>query len=329
MEIVKRVVFLAGKTGSMHKKNADLTLCHTSCNLNILRRLANGAYSGFYIYSVGFLQNPLLPQKVALSWSTSLPSGAYMKDSAARHSEDAIVSSDLLRQLAYNEKMAELGKISAGVVHELNSPLSVIISASQMIMREEGVPEGVLEMISRISSEAQRLSHMTKGLLNFSSHDETVGEADLNITTDFILTFLNFEAARRGVIVLKQLDYTLPTIRIDANMLKQILLNIIMNALQAMEQGGGKLLVETASAGSDGVCIIIVDNGPGIPAGSLERIFDRYFTTKGPDEGTGLGLFVTKKLVESMGGDIEVASESGRGTTFTVTLPVDQQSRDA
>lgn len=252
-----------------------------------------------------------------------------MKDSAARHSEDAIVSSDLLRQLAYNEKMAELGKISAGVVHELNSPLSVIISASQMIMREEGVPEGVLEMISRISSEAQRLSHMTKGLLNFSSHDETVGEADLNITTDFILTFLNFEAARRGVIVLKQLDYTLPTIRIDANMLKQILLNIIMNALQAMEQGGGKLLVETASAGSDGVCIIIVDNGPGIPAGSLERIFDRYFTTKGPDEGTGLGLFVTKKLVESMGGDIEVASESGRGTTFTVTLPVDQQSRDA
>ena len=249
-----------------------------------------------------------------------------MKDSATRQSNEAVIPTDVLRQLAYNEKMAELGKISAGVVHELNSPLSVIISASQMIMREEGVPEAVLEMISRISSEAQRLSHMTKGLLNFSSHDETVGEADLNLTTDFILNFLNFEAARRGVIVLKQLDYTLPSIRLDANMLKQILLNIIMNALQAMEQSGGKLLVETASAGSDSVCVIIVDNGPGIPAGSLERIFDRYFTTKGPDEGTGLGLFVTKKLVESMGGDITVASESGRGTTFTVTLPVDQQN---
>ena len=252
-----------------------------------------------------------------------------MKDSATRQSNEAVITTDVLRQLAYNEKMAELGKISAGVVHELNSPLSVIISASQMIMREEGVPEGVLEMISRISSEAQRLSHMTKGLLNFSSHDETVGEADLNLTADFILNFLNFEAARRGVIVLKQLDYTLPTIRLDANMLKQILLNIIMNALQAMEQSGGKLLVETASAGSDSVCVTIVDNGPGIPAGSLERIFDRYFTTKGPDDGTGLGLFVTKKLVESMGGDITVASESGRGTTFTVTLPVDQQNRGA
>jgi len=251
-----------------------------------------------------------------------------MKDSAAGHSDEDIITTDLLRQLAYNEKMAELGKISAGVVHELNAPLSVIISASQMIMREEGVPEGVLEMISRISSEAQRLSHLTKGLLNFSSHDETIGEVDLNLTVDFILNFLNYEAARRGVVVLKQFDFTLPTIRLDANLLKQILLNIIMNALQAMENGGGKLLVETASAGSGNVCFIITDNGPGIPIEAIERIFDRYFTTKRPGEGTGLGLFVTKKLVENMGGEITVTNRSGGGTTFTVTLPVDEQERE-
>jgi signal transduction histidine kinase len=245
-----------------------------------------------------------------------------MKDSTARHSDDAIITSDLLRQLAYNEKMAELGKISAGVVHELNAPLSVIISAAQMIMREEDVPEAVLEMISRISSEAQRLSHLTKGLLNFSSHDETVGETDLNLTIDFILNFLNFEAARRAVVVLKQLDYTLPAIRLDANLLKQILLNIIMNALQAMEHTGGKLLVETSAAGSDSVRFTIADNGPGIAPESIDRIFDRYFTTKKPGEGTGLGLFVTKNLVESMGGIIAVTSRNGGGTTFTVTLPV-------
>lgn len=245
-----------------------------------------------------------------------------MKDSAARHSDDAIITSDLLRQLAYNEKMAELGKISAGVVHELNAPLSVIISASQMIMREEGVPEGVMEMIARIGSEAQRLSHLTKGLLNFSSHDETVGETDLNLTIDFILNFLNFEAARRAVVVLKQLDYSLPVIRLDANLLKQILLNIIMNALQAMEDGGGKLLVETAPAGGDSVRFTVADNGPGIPAEAIDRIFDRYFTTKKPGEGTGLGLFVTRNLVENMGGNIEVTSRSGGGTTFTVTLPI-------
>ncbi|HEY5521887.1 MAG TPA: ATP-binding protein [Desulfuromonadaceae bacterium] len=245
-----------------------------------------------------------------------------MKDSAARHSNDAIITADLLRQLAYNEKMAELGKISAGVVHELNAPLSVIISASQMIMREEGVPEVVQEMISRISSEAQRLSHLTKGLLNFSSHEETINEVDLNLTVDFILNFLNYEAARRGVIVLRQLDYKLPVILLDANLLKQILLNIIMNALQAMENGGGKLLVETAAAGNDNVRFIIADNGPGIPAEAIDRIFDRYFTTKKPGEGTGLGLFVTKSLVENMGGNITVTSRIGGGTTFTITLPV-------
>ncbi len=247
-----------------------------------------------------------------------------MKDSAARHSNDAIISSDLLRQLAYNEKMAELGKISAGVVHELNAPLSVIISASQMILREDGVPEIVQEMIARIRSEAQRLSHLTKGLLNFSSHDETISEVDLNLTVDFILNFLNFEAARRAVIVLKQFDHTLPTIHLDGNLLKQILLNIIMNALQAMEESGGKLLVETAHGEADAICFIIADNGPGIPIETIDRIFDRYFTTKKPGEGTGLGLFVTKSLVESLGGNIEVTSRIGGGTTFAVTLPTGQ-----
>lgn len=247
-----------------------------------------------------------------------------MKDCTGTNSNDAIISPDLLRLLAYNEKMAELGRISAGVVHELNAPLSVIISASQMIMREEGVPEGVQEMISRISSEAQRLSHLTKGLLNFSSNDQSIVEVDLNLTVDFILNFLTYEAARRAVVVLKQFDFSLPTIRLDANILKQVLLNIIMNALQAMEDCGGKLLVETIAAGSETISFKIADNGSGIPPEAIDRIFDRYFTTKKPGEGTGLGLFVTKNLVENLGGKIEVVSRIGGGTTFTVTLPIRQ-----
>ncbi len=247
-----------------------------------------------------------------------------MKDLAARHGDDAIITTDQLRQLAYNEKMAELGKISAGLVHELNGPLTVIISASQIILREEGVPEAVQEMISRIGSEAHRLSQLTKGLLNFSSHDETISDVDLNLTIDFILNFVKFEAARRAVIVLKKLDHTLPTVRLDGNLLKQILMNIIMNALQAMEESGGKLLVETTHAETDAVRFIISDNGPGIPIETIDHIFNRYFTTKKQGEGTGLGLFVTKRLVESMGGNIEVTSRMGGGTTFTVTLPIEK-----
>lgn len=243
-----------------------------------------------------------------------------MKDPVDGNSNEAIITAEQLRQLAYSEKMAELGQISAGVVHELNAPLSVIISAAQMIMREESVPDNVLEMIDRINSEAMRLSHMTRSLLNFSSDNEADTEADINLTIDFILNFLGYEAARRGVVILKQLDYSLPVIRLDANHLKQILLNIIMNALQAMGDEGGKLLVETA-ADNGGISLTISDNGPGIAPAIIDRVFDRYFTTKKSGEGTGLGLFVTRKLVESMGGEISVTSRNGGGTSFTVILP--------
>lgn len=231
------------------------------------------------------------------------------------------MSPDVLKQLAYNEKMAELGRISAGVVHELNAPLSVIVSASQMIMREEGVPEPVREMIERINTEAQRLSQMTRGILSFSSHEEAGGNADVNLTVDFVLDFLGYEASRRGVSLMRDLDHRLPVVRVDSNVLKQIVINIAMNALQAMEADGGRLLVESSALDSSVVCIVIADTGPGIAAGSLERIFEPYFTTKKPGEGTGLGLFVTRTLVENAGGRIEVSSAVGEGTRFTVTLP--------
>jgi len=235
------------------------------------------------------------------------------------------ISPDVLKQLAYNEKMAELGRISAGVVHELNAPLSVIVSASQMIMREEGVPEPVREMIERISTEAQRLSQMTRGILSFSSHEEAGGDADVNLTVEFVLDFLCYEAARRGVSLLKNLDHRLPTVRVDSNVLKQIVINIAMNALQAMEPEGGRLLVESMVGSSSEICIVIADTGPGIPEDALARIFEPYFTTKRPGEGTGLGLFVTRTLVENLGGSIEVRSAVGEGTSFTVTLPADDQ----
>jgi signal transduction histidine kinase len=252
-----------------------------------------------------------------------VPEPAIMTTPADRHI-DGVISHELFKQLAYNEKMAELGKISAGVVHELNAPLSVIVSASQMILREEGVPESVREMIDRISTEAQRLSQMTRGILSFSSHEEAGGDADVNLTVEFVLDFLRYEASRRGVSLLRTLDHRLPVVRVDGNVLKQIVINIAMNALQAMEPDGGRLLLESKALNGSEVCIVISDTGPGIAAESLERIFEPYFTTKMPGEGTGLGLFVTKTLVENLGGRIEVRSAVGEGTAFTVTLPAEE-----
>lgn len=240
-----------------------------------------------------------------------------MTTPADTHSSGAI-SNELFRQMAYNEKMAELGRISAGVVHELNAPLSVITSAAQMILREDEVPEFVREMVGRINSEAHRLSQLTRGLLNFSSHDDIGGESDVNLTIDFVLEFIRFEAAQRGVAVSRRLDHTLPMIGINNNSLKQILLNIIMNALQAMETDGGALLVETSANADAKICIKITDSGPGMTETTVSKIFEPYFTTKKPGEGTGLGLFVTRTLVEQDGGSIDVASRTDVGTCFTI-----------
>jgi signal transduction histidine kinase len=244
-----------------------------------------------------------------------------MKTLADKHNNKDI-SEELLKQLAYNEKMAELGMISAGIVHELNAPLSVITSAAQIIMREENVSESVREMVGRIKSEAIRLSQLTRGLLNFSRQDEATEETDVNLAIEFILDFLTYEAAKRGVTVLRNLDYHLASIKMDSNLLKQILLNLIMNSLQAMEDGGGKLLIETSAPTDAEICVVISDTGPGIPDDAMTKIFQPYFTTKKPGEGTGLGLFVTKTLVENMGGRIEVRSRRNKGTTFAVTFAV-------
>lgn len=247
--------------------------------------------------------------------------GAHMKTLADKHNNDSI-SKDLLKQMAYNEKMAELGRISSGVVHELNAPLSVITSAAQLILREQEVSDFVREMVSRIKSEAQRLSLLTRGLLKFSRQDEATEETDVNLAVEFILDFLEYEAAKRGVTVLRNLDYHLQAVRMDGNLLKQILLNIIMNSLQAMEDSGGKILVETSTISEGEIQIVIADTGPGIPEDVQPKIFEPYFTTKKPGEGTGLGLFVTKTLVENMGGRIKVRSRRNGGTSFIVTFVV-------
>ena len=247
-----------------------------------------------------------------------------MENHPAIHMDGAI-SEDLLKKLAYNEKMAELGRISAGVVHELNAPLSVISSASQMILRETDIPEFVREMVGRIGIEAQRLSQLTRGLLNFSSHDESPSEVDINLAAGFVLDFLAYEAARRSVTIVRQLDFRLPVLEINANQLKQVLFNLVMNALQAMELNGGVLTVETLAHSDNEISIIISDNGCGIPKDNLSRIFQPYFTTKQPGEGTGLGLFLSKKLVENMGGRVEVFSKVGSGTSFTLTMAVEKE----
>jgi signal transduction histidine kinase len=229
---------------------------------------------------------------------------------------------EFLEQLAFNEKMAELGRLAVGMVHELNTPLSVIVSAAQMVMREEGLSDSVKEMVARIDMEAQRLSQFTRGLLSFSRRDDgTVAEVDVNLVLRDVMSFLKYDAQKRSVAVVEELSHDLPVVAADSNRLKQIFINLVMNALQVMENGG-MLLLRTTMTDDRSVEVEIADTGCGIPQDKLARIFDPFYTTKAAGEGTGLGLFITKSLVELLGGRISVRSTVGKGTAFIVRLPL-------
>ena len=227
-----------------------------------------------------------------------------------------------LEQLAWNERMAELGQLAVGMVHELNTPLSVIVSATQLILRDEELSPSVKEMVERIELEVQRLSLFTKGLLSFArKEDGPVGEADLNQVLQEVMYFLKYEALKRSIKIVEDFDFRLPPIAADANRLKQIFINLIMNAFQAME-GGGSLLLRSSSSEERFASVQVADTGSGIPQKTLSRIFEPFYTTKKTAKGTGLGLFITKKIVESFSGTISVESSEGEGTCFTITFPV-------
>lgn len=227
-----------------------------------------------------------------------------------------------LEQLAYSEKMAELGQLAVGVIHEINTPLSVIAAAAQLIMREEELPEHVLELVERINSEAQRLSLMSRGILTFGRLDGGVeAEADINLVVRDVTQLLAYEIRKRSIVMHQEPDYRIPLLMIDAARLKQVLINLIMNAVQAMEEGG-VLTLRTVYA-DDSICEILVsDTGSGISGDNLEKIFEPFFTTKKSGEGTGLGLYVTREIVKSLGGSISVESTIGHGTCFTLTFPL-------
>ncbi len=236
--------------------------------------------------------------------------------------DECRIDEAFLEQLAWNERMAEIGQLAVGMVHELNTPLSVIVSAIQLILRDEELSPSVKEMVERIELEVQRLSLFTKGLLSFArKEDGPVGETDVNQVLQEVMYFLKYEALKRSIKIVEDFDYRLPPIAADANRLKQIFINLVMNAFQAME-GGGSLLLRSSSSEERFASVQVADTGSGIPQKTLSRIFEPFYTTKKTGKGTGLGLFITKKIVESFSGTISVESSEGEGTCFTITFPV-------
>lgn len=233
----------------------------------------------------------------------------------------------LLMNVEYTNKMATIGRMAAGVAHEINNPLAIINEKAglltDLVSFTEDFPqkEKTLNALESIINSVERCSAVTHRLLGFSRKMEIQTQPiDLPSLLDEVVGFLAREAEYQNIRIFKDYDPDIPQIESDKGQLQQIFLNILNNALAAVSRGGKiNLMVEKLS--KDRVNVIIRDNGVGISPENLQHIFEPFFSTKG-DFGTGLGLSITHSLVHKLGGTIDVKSEMEKGTEFTISLPV-------
>jgi two-component system NtrC family sensor kinase len=251
------------------------------------------------------------------------------KETLERNKELAEINARLQstqQQLVQSEKLAAVGQLTAGIVHDVKNPLAVIKGLTEEISMEEGLNPMVAEQLNTIRDNASRATRIVTDLLKFARQSTPqMRRQDLCETLNTAARLTEF-LARKGRV---DLDLQLPSAPVmatyDATQIEQVLVNLIQNAIQAMPEGGD-LRIRLAE-GQGEIRIAVQDTGVGIPPENLRRVFDPFFTTKAVGEGTGLGLSVSYGIVTRHNGRIEVESQVGEGTTFTVTLPVAQPAK--
>jgi PAS domain S-box-containing protein len=227
------------------------------------------------------------------------------------------------KMLMQSEKMAGLGRLAAGVAHEINNPMSGIMLYANLVQEELGADHPLSSDLQTIIHEAERCKVIVADLLEFSH--QTTYEMELVNLNDVIqktLTILQHQPLFQNVKIIRELDPELPPIYGNAIRLNQVVMNIVVNAVQAMEGHGQLRITSRSRANQDINEILIEDSGPGIDNKFLEKIFDPFFTTKATGEGTGLGLSVSYAIVKEHKGSIRVSSSPETGTTFTLRFPV-------
>jgi signal transduction histidine kinase len=239
----------------------------------------------------------------------------------------------ILHNLQYTNKMASIGRLAAGVAHEVNNPLAIISEKAgllkDLISHKQEVPhDRCLEIVDSIQSSVSRCGAITHSLLGFARHiDVRIETIHLEDVIRGILLFFGKESEYRRISVNVAVTENLAPIESDVGQVEQVFLNIINNAFAAVEDGG-RIQIGLFSQGEDMVGVRVEDDGCGISEENLKHIYDPFFSTKG-EKGSGLGLSITYGIVQKLGGAIEVESERNRGTTFTVILPLEKKETDS
>lgn len=226
-------------------------------------------------------------------------------------------------QLLQAEKMASLGKLAAGVAHQLNNPLGGITLFTKLIIEEHDLPESVQRDLQRILKDAERCRDTVKELLEFTRQTKHMMRPhDVNRALSRTLFLLENQTLFQNITIEKNLAEGLPMLTADIQQINHLFMNIILNAAQAMEGKGSLFLKTKLLPGGEFIGIEISDTGPGIPEDVLAHIFEPFFTTKEEGKGTGLGLSLVYGIVENHGGRISAKSRIGEGTRFIIELPV-------
>ena len=238
----------------------------------------------------------------------------------------------LSQQLIQTSKMASIGELSAGVAHEINNPLAIIATECQLLRDQTGqtpevdpaLADQMDASINQINIQIRRCKRITTNLLRFSRRTHSMIETvDLNGFIREVIDLMEREARSSGIKFFSELDGQLPPILSDASQLQQVFLNLITNAIDAHDDKPyGSITIGTRDCPDEGgIRLTIIDSGSGIPPECMAKIFDPFFTTKPVGRGTGLGLSICFSIVRRLGGTIDVASQPGQGTTFTIFLP--------
>jgi two-component system NtrC family sensor kinase len=225
-------------------------------------------------------------------------------------------------QLIRSEKLASLGELVAGIAHEINNPLTGILVFSSLILNDSRLDPALKNDLGIIIQETERCAKIVKGLLDFAR--ESVPQktwTSLNDILDASLALVKNQTLFQNVTLIRDYSSDLPAIMADPHQIEQVIINMLLNAGHAMDTGGTLSIVTTCLPEKNCVIAQIADTGCGIPEENLSKIFDPFFTTK-ETSGTGLGLAVSYGIINSHGGTIEVESQVGLGTTFTIKLPI-------
>jgi len=251
--------------------------------------------------------------------------------------DDTTEQKELARKVRLNEvkmyhegRLTSLGIMAAGIAHELNQPLNTIrvVTDGFLFGRDEGWSldsDELYEGMEMISNQVQRMSEVIRNIRNFSREDreEEYADVDVNRTIEDVFSMIGRQFEAHGIVVHKKLADGLPPVRAHSNRLEQVIMNLLVNARQALDECNRehKELWITTEQTEQSVCIETIDNATGIPSDLIDKIFDPFFTTKEVGQGTGLGLTISKSIVRDINGTIEVSNNDHGGATFLITLP--------